>query len=247
MIKKIEGIVVSTVDYRENSKIVNILTKEDGVVGVFARGSKKIKSNLLATSSILTYGIFHLNKTTKKMPNLIEVDIIDYFKKIRTNLGKMAYATYLLELSSQVYRHDQSNNIYKLLIAALKKINEGYDFIIITNIVELKMLEYLGIKPVIDKCVNCGNSDEIVTISSYRGGYLCKNCVSSEQIFNLKTLKLIRMFYYINIDKISKIDVSNNIKRELNIFINDYYDRYSGLYLKTRDFLEKYSMLVSNN
>lgn len=245
MIKKVEGIVVSTVDYKENSKILNILTKEEGLIGVFARGSKKIKSNISATSSIMTYGVFHLSQTTKKMPNLIEVDLINSFKNIRKDLGKMTYATYLLELSSQAYRHEYNTNIYSLLISALNKINDGFDYKIICNILELKLLEYLGIKPVIDKCVNCGNHNDIVTISSYKGGYLCKNCVNNEPIYNIKTLKLIRMFYYVDIDKISKIEISEDIKREINLFINDYYDRYSGLYLKSKDFIDKYSDLTN--
>ena len=247
MIKKIEGIIISTVDYKENSKILNILTKEEGIIGVYAKGSKKIKSNISATSNILTYGKFHLKQTTKKMPSLIEVDILNSFKNIKTDLDKISYATYLLELSSQVYKHDKNNQIYKLLIAALIKINDNYDPKVITNILELKLLEYLGIKPVIDRCVNCNNQNDIVTISSYRGGYICKNCIKKEPICNIKTIKLIRMLYYVDINKISKVDVSDNIKREINLFISDYYDRYSGLYLKTKDFLDKYSQLTYTN
>ena len=247
MIKKIEGIIVNTVDYRENSKILNILTKEDGIIGVFARGSKKVKSNISASSNIMTYGVFHLNQSVKKMPNLIEVDIIDYFKNIKKDLGKISYATYLLDLSVQVYKHDSNTQIYDLLISSLKKINEGFDYRIISNILELKLLEYLGIKPVIDKCVNCSSKNDIVTISSYRGGYLCKNCVKIEPIFNIKTIKLIRMFYYVDIDKISKIEISKNVQKEINLFISDYYDRYSGLYLKTKDFIDKFSSTDNGN
>ena len=92
--------------------------------------------------------------------------------------------------------------------------------------------------PVIDGCVNCGSKVDIVTISSYKGGYLCKNCARDEVIVNIKTIKLLRMFYYVDIDKISKLDISDNIKKELNRFIDDYYDRYSGLYLKSKTFLK---------
>ena len=46
------------------------------------------------------------------------------------------------------------------------------------------------------------------------------------------------MFYYVDISKIEKLDVSQNIKKELSQFIYDYYDRYSGIYLKSRDFLQ---------
>ena len=238
MIKKIEGIIVSEVDYKESSKIINIYTKEYGIIGCLARGSKRLKSNLSGVSSKFTYGYFHINYKENGMSTLIEVDIIDSFKKIRQSIDLISYASYILELSSMVYKHDSNPQIYNLLIASLKKIDEGFDYEVIANILELKLLDYLAIKPVIDSCVNCGSKVDIVTISSYKGGYLCKNCAHDEVIVNIKTIKLLRMFYYVDIDKISKLDISDNIKKELNRFIDDYYDRYSGLYLKSKMFLK---------
>ena len=243
MIKKIEGIVVSEVDYKESSKIINVLTKEYGIIGLIARGTKQVKSKLSGVTSKLTYGYFHVNYRENGLSNLIEVDIINHFKNIRKNIDLMSYALYLLELAERVYKHDNDENIYEMLIASLEKIDEGYDYKVIANIFELKMLDFLGIRPVIDECVNCGNKLDIVTISSYRGGYLCKNCCQGEPIVNIKTIKLLRMFYYVDISKISKIEVADNIKVELSRFIYDYYDRYSGLYLKSREFLENLEKL----
>ena len=243
MIKKVEGIIYSTVDYKESSKIVNIFTKEEGLIGTLAKGSKNIKNKLSATSNILTYGIFHLNYTKTNLPILIEVDIKDSLKAIRKNFNKTNYATFLLELSIGVFKHGKNKEIYPLLISALLKINDNFDERIITNIVELKYLDYLGIKPVINQCVVCGKKEDIITVSSYKGGYLCKNCVGSEYIFHLKTISLIRMFYYIDISKISKIDINNTIKNELDLFIDDYYERYSGLYLKSKELIQKFNKL----
>ena len=238
MIKKVEGIIISEVDYKESSKIINILTKEEGIIGILARGTKKIKSPLSSVTTKLTYGYFHINYKENGLSTLIEVDIINKFKNIKKDLNMMSYSIYILELASQVYKHDYDQQIYSILIASLEKIDEGYDYQIITNIFELKMLDFLGIRPVIDECVNCKSKLDIVTISSYRGGYLCKNCARGEPIVNLKTIKLLRMFYYVEISKISKLDISPTIKKELSNFILDYYDRYSGIYLKSRQFLE---------
>ena len=238
MIKKIEGIVVSEVDYKESSKIINVLTPEYGIIGFIARGTKKVKNNLSGVSSKLTYGYFHVNYKENGLSSLIEVDVIDSFNKIKRDINLISYAVYLLELADKVYRHDSDKNIYVMLIASLKKINEGYDYQVISSIFELKMLDFLGIRPVVDECVNCGNKTDIVTISSYRGGYLCKNCVHNEVIVNIKTIKLMRMFYYVDIGKITKLDVSDNIKKEISQFIYDYYDRYSGINLKSREFLK---------
>ena len=243
MIKKIEGIVISEVDYKESSKIINILTKEYGVIGLIARGTKQVKNKLSGVTTKLTYGYFHVRYKENGLSTLIEVDIINNFKNIRKDINLMSYSLYLLELADRVYKHDNDDGIYNRLIASLEKIDEGYDYKIITNIFELQMLDFLGIRPVIDECVNCGSKVDIVTISSYRGGYLCKNCSHNEVITSLKTVKLLRMFFYVDIAKISKLDVSLEVKKELSQFINDYYDRYSGIYLKSREFLQNLEKL----
>mgnify|MGYP003552680876 CR=1 FL=1 len=40
-----------------------------------------------------------------------------------------------------------------------------------------------------------------------------------------------------NADK-ENINVSDDVRREIDEFISDYYDRYSGIYLKSKIFLE---------
>lgn len=234
MQKKIEGIVISTVDYKESSKIVNILTATEGIIGTVAKGCKNIKSPLRTTTTTLSYGTFYLNEKNKGLPVITEVDVISYFKEIRKDFLKLNYSLFLLELTSKIVRNEIDNNVYKLLISGLLKINEGYDPGIITNIIEIKLLNNLGIMPNLECCCSCKNKNNIITISSYKGGYLCSKCCGEEYKYNLKTLKLIKMFYYVNLDSISKIDVSDSIKNELNLFIDDYYERYSGIYLNSK-------------
>ena len=237
MLAKIEGVIIRETPYKDTSKIIDIFTSE-GIIGLLARNANNPRSSLANFTSKLTYGIFHINKRVG-LSTLIEVDIIDNLKNIKKDLTKISYATFITDLVRQVYNHEENNNIYKLYIASLNKINDGFDPVVITNILELKLLEYLGVLPVIDKCVICGNTHDIVTISSYKGGYICKNCLNNDIIVNTKTIKLIRMFYYVDIAKISKLDISDNIKKEINRFLDEYYDRYSGLYLKTKEFLNK--------
>jgi len=238
MIRKLEGIIVSEVDHKESSKIINIYTKEEGIIGCFARGSKRLKSNLSGICSKFTYGYFHINYKENGMSALMEVDIIDSFKNIKKDIERKSYVFYITELVTQVFKQENNKNIYKLYIDSIKKINELFDPMVITNILELKLLDNQGIRPAIDSCVSCGSLNGIVTISSYKGGYLCQKCLGNEKIVHTKTIKLIRMFYYVDIAKIDKIDISDTIKNEINEFIDDYYDRHSGLYLKTKTFLK---------
>ena len=127
--------------------------------------------------------------------------------------------------------------MYYLLISSLIKINDNFNSLIITNILELKYLEYLGVMPNIDGCTICG-SKSVVTLSSDKGGYLCSKCHTNEPIVSDKAIKLVRMYTLVDINKISKLDIKKEVVYEVNNFIDEYYDRYTGLYLKSKIFLK---------
>lgn len=237
MIEKVEGIIYSVIDYGETSKIINIITKKYGIIGLIAKGCKSIKSELRSVTDKLVYGEFNIYYKKDKLSILSSVDVIDNFKNIKKDINKISYATYLLELSSQVLKQT-NKNVYDILISSLIKINEGFDPCIIMNIVELKYLDCLGVMPILDCCAICGNKTSIATLSSYSGGYICNNCLTNEKIVSDKTIKLIRMFYYVDISKISKLDLSKEVKSEINRFLDDYYDRYTGLYLNSKKFIK---------
>ena len=237
MYKKIEGIIVSEYPFEESSKIINILTK-DGEYNIIAKGAKKIKSPFFAVTNKFTLGIFNIQYKEKGLSKLIDADIIYNYSTIKKDINKVSYVTYITELCLKVYKHEPSSDIYDLYLASLNKINEGYNYEVIFNILRLKLLDYLGIKPVIDRCIECGNTHNIVTISSYLGGYVCRDCYRNEKIVSPKTISLIRMLYYVDISKITKLDISKEIMKEIEEFINDYYDRYSGIYLKSKTLLD---------
>ena len=237
MYKKIEGIIVSEYPFEESSKIINILTK-DGEYNIIAKGAKKIKSPFFAVTNKFTLGIFNIQYKEKGLSKLIDADIINNYSIIKKDINKVSYVTYITELCLKVYKHESSSNIYDLYLASLNKINEGYNYEVIFNILRLKLLDYLGIMPIIDRCVVCGNTHDIVTMSSYLGGYVCKNCLRNEKVISTKSIKLIRMLYLVDISKLNKLDISKDVLKELEEFTEDYYDRYSGIYLKSKILLD---------
>lgn len=238
MVEDLVGIVIDEKDYSESSKILTVLTREHGIISVISKGCRTLKSNLRSVSSRLTYGTFSLYYKEDKLSTLINVDIIDNFKNIKTDLLKISYASYLLELAFQVTKQHSNDEIFNILISALSKIEQGLDPLVITDIVNLKYLEYLGVMPVIDCCCVCGSTSSISTLSSDLGGYVCNRCRHNEPIVNEKTIKLIRMFYYVDISKIDKLEIGEDVKREIHSFLDRYYDRYTGLYFKTKKMLK---------
>ena len=43
-LEKVKGIIISDVDFKESSKVLQVLTKEYGKIGIISKGCKNIKS-----------------------------------------------------------------------------------------------------------------------------------------------------------------------------------------------------------
>lgn len=242
---KAEGIVIGETNYSESSKILRVFTKDYGIISIMSKGCRNLKSKLRGVSSKLVYASFQFNYKENGISTLISADVIDTLRNVLMDIEKISYASYLLDLTEQVFKHSYDNEIYDILITTIKKINEGYSYETLTCIYELKLLDYLGIRPNVDECSICGNTKNIITISTRDGGYVCSNCYKNGKIYSNKTIQLIRMFFYIDLDKVTKLDIKKETLKEINEFITEYYDEYSGLYLKSKSFLKNLTKIES--
>ena len=233
----VEGIVVSSVKYKENSKILNILTKDKKMIGVIAKGALSEKSHLRVVSENYTYANFQIYYKENKLSTLKEADPIDYFMNIKSDIERFGFMSYLTELTKDVYKENASDNIYEIYKNALIKINEGFDPKIITNIVEVKYLNYLGVGLNLEGCCECGKTTNIVNISLIKGGYVCAFHKTNEKQYSQNTLKLLKGYLYIDISKISELKIKKEVSNEIDEFLNTYYKEYTGLYLKSKSFL----------
>ena len=238
-IEKVEGIIIKEKPYGESSKILDIITKEYGVIGVLSKGCKKLKISLRSSSMIFTYAYFNVFYKEDKLSTLIDSQIINNLNNIKSDISKLSYINFISELTYGTLKQSNNKNIFDIYLSAILKINDGFDPLVITNILELKYLRFLGVYPKLNGCVIC-SSENVITISSSKGGYVCKKHVDNDYIVSPKTIKMIKMLEYVDISKISKLDLSYTIKKEINDFIDDYYDRYTGLYLKSKNFLKKF-------
>ena len=234
----VEGIVVNTTPFKENSKIINILTKDHGIIGCVSKGCKNLKSKLRNISEKFAYGTFHMYYKEDGLSTLIDGDVIDYFTNIRSDIIKVSYLSYICELAFNVYKESNSEEIYPLLISAILKIEEGHNARIITNILELQFLEYLGINLNLDNCVVCGNT-KVVTLSIPKGGYVCQTHRTNEELLDPKVLKLLRLYMYVDISKISNLDIDEGVSKKISEIIDLYYDEYSGVYIKSKKMLKE--------
>ncbi len=238
MVEEVEGIILNITPYGETSKILNVYTREYGIIGIMAKGAMSIKSKLRSSTNRLTYAKFNIYYKKDKLSLLSSVDVINMFKNIQSDILLISYATYICELVSGVSKQNSNNKIYDDFISSLLKIEEGLDPLVITNILEVKLLDYLGVGLNLTSCISCGSKKDIVTLSSERGGLICRNCYTNERIVPLNIVKILNMYYLVVIKSINKLDIDKDIVNEINRFLSLYYEDYTGLYLKSKEFLK---------
>lgn len=235
-IKTLKGIVIKTTDYSETSKIINVFTNE-GIYGMIAKGARRMKSKLLGVCSKMTYGEFSFYYKEGRLSNLIEFSPLNDFNEIHKDLIKISYASYIVELLSKVYEQNNDPLVYKLMIGALKKINAGLNPKGISLIVELQSFSFLGVDMNLENCL-CG-SKNIKSFSISEGSFICADCFKDEKEYSLKSLAVLKLFKKCNIDELENISLEEKTLREVNEIIYNYLDQYTGIYLKSRDFLNK--------
>ena len=238
MLCEVEGFILSETSYGETSKIINVWTKKYGVIGIMCKGAKSLKSKNRVSTMRFSYAKFNIYLKQGKLSTLVSADVINPLKKIRSDITLIGYLSYLTELTEQVIKQNNDSLLFDDFINSILKIEDGLDPLVITNILEIKYLEKLGELFNLDECVVCGSKNNIVTINADKGGFICLNCLSNEVIVDKKVIKMLRMYYYVNIKSITNIKVEDNIKNTINNFLDMYYDRYTGLYLNSKNFLK---------
>jgi DNA repair protein RecO (recombination protein O) len=241
MFQKCEGIVIRTTDYGETNKIVTLYTREWGKVGAMARGAKKPNSRLSSITQLFTHGYFLIQRGTG-LGSLQQGETVSSIRSIGEDIFLTAYASYIVELTDKCTEEKKPNPYhFELLLQTLHYMNEGYDPDILMNIYEMKMLNVLGLYPILNQCSVCGSTDGHFSFSIREGGFICHRCLDKDP-YHLKitpaAVKLLRLFYYFDLSRLGSISVKDETKAELKKVISAYYDEYSGLHLKSKKFLQ---------
>jgi DNA repair protein RecO (recombination protein O) len=249
MLQKVEGIVIRTTDYSETNKIVTIYTREWGKVGVMARGAKKPNSRLSAITQLFSYGYFLVQKGNG-LGNMQQGELLSSMRTIREDIILTAYASYILELTDKCTEEKKPNPyMFELLLQTLQYMNEEYDLDILIHIFEMKMLNSLGLYPVLNQCAVCGQTDGHFSFSIRENGFLCHRCLDKDPYhlpISSATVKLLRLFYYFDLSRLGNISVKTETKKEIKKVIDLYYEEYSGLHLKSKRFLNQMEQFRHN-
>ena len=209
-IEKTKGVIIKSIDYKENDKLIWAYCEELGKITFIAKGAKKSKSKNLALTLPLCFADYIFFKG-RNLYNLQEGKIINSFQGLLDNLDKLTYSSYICELIDICV--DAMD--YELLIRAF----------------ELRLLNATGYGLQFDKCSICKkniNTSDYISLS-YFGG-VCDTCNKEYGIYISRAgFNALRFLSKTSMDKIYRLNIDKNIKKQIEkittFIINSNYSR----------------------
>lgn len=227
-----QGVVLKTIDYQENSKIIYLLTN-NGIKSAIARGAKNLKSHTYAYAQPLVKIEFELKKDRYIGANRI----LNNYNSIKMNFDKLSCCLKIIEICYELGDHISDHQLFFDFVNDILhniESNDVYD--IFELIFKTKILYLLGVAPVLSKCVSCGSQDNIVGFSFNNGGMKCSNCVKIDDfIYPHDTVEFFKSIYLTKFDKLLLLIKNNKLEYnydKINRFLVLYYQEYLGFISK---------------
>lgn len=169
----VDAIVVGGVDFGESDRIVRLLTP-GGLIAGFAPAARKSRKRF--GGSLEPFTTVRAELSTRRRagtPLLLSADAIVHRAGLRTELERLAAASYASELSAEVAPEGTPSDLYARLGARLDLWAVEGASLASRRAFELSVLEELGSGPDLGPCIDCGVPGMFLDLP--RGGLFCRN------------------------------------------------------------------------
>ncbi len=180
-----KAICIRTTDYSETSQVLRFLTREEGILSVLAKGSKRPKSKSGGAMDLLSEGqIVFSQPASGAMGTLFEFAETDSHLSLRADSARLNTSLYMIELVGLLLGEgDAHPEAFDLLHNALGRIGDAdAPIAAVLAYFQWRMLRHAGLLGQLSNCVECDvdisapSHGGDLFFSSARGGLLCGSC-----------------------------------------------------------------------
>lgn len=236
------GMVLSTAPIGEYDRRVVILTKEQGKLAAFAKGSRRPNSPLVGAVNPFTFGEFTMYEG-RSSHTIQSVNVLNYFAELREDIMGAYYGFYFLEFAN--YYTKESNDereMLKLLYQTMRALtNPHIPNRLIRYIFELKAYCINGEGPEVFQCVSCGDKERPAVFSVRKGGLVCTECdrdlIDGIRLDN-STLYSMQYIESSKIEKLYTFNVTDKVLDQLSRVLDRYREVYVDKRFKALEILE---------
>ncbi|MBR0206934.1 MAG: DNA repair protein RecO [Clostridia bacterium] len=215
----LRGMVIRTVDYRDNDRILTLFTAEQGRVDAKARNCRKATSPLLACTQPFTYGEYQLFCHKNKYI-VDQGEVLESFYPLREDVERFAAAALCTGLCLEgVQAEESSADVFSLLYHTLSFLTYGdNDPGDLAACFLIRFLSLVGFRPAITHCAVCGRDlreDPILRFLPDKGGAVCAACAPVGRRIGKTALEAMRRMLLLDDDQIGRVKLKTPLRDEI--------------------------------
>jgi DNA repair protein RecO (recombination protein O) len=178
------GVVLRTYKLGEADRIVVIHTRDNGKVRAVAKGVRKTRSKFGARLEPMSHVNLQLYRG-RELDIVTQAESVEPLAPMLSSLDRASQGLAVLEAVDQLSLERESNpQLYRMVVGVLRSI-AGNPSPINVPAFYWKLLAMDGVRPQLDVCVRCGDSEpdvQLVAFDLNEGGVLCRSCRSGQAI-----------------------------------------------------------------
>jgi DNA repair protein RecO (recombination protein O) len=195
MQEKVNALMLRAVDYRDNDKILTLLTAETGKISAGIRGVRKAGAKLKFAAQPFCFAEYILSKTGDKY-TVIQASEEESFYELRTDICKFYAASAVCEGAlAATYEGELCGKVFTDSVKALTAMCNGDECGELIKYL-LTILDVSGYGIGLDNCTECGSvltSEDKMRFDMHTGSFTCWDCGDGVGTSGV-TYNVLRMF-----------------------------------------------------
>ena len=223
-----QAIVLGHIEYGEADRILKLFTFEKGKITAIAKGVRKIRSRKAGHLEPFTRVSLFLAKG-RSLDIITQAETIDPFMGLRTDLTRVAFASYIVEVLDRfTYEEGQNISMFHLLVETLSRLESQENPETVTHYYEIRLLDLLGFRPQLFECIDCGQQirAENQYFSPLAGGVACPRCGAGRaDAWNIDqdVLRYLRHLQRSKWSQVAQLVIPKKIESGLADLIDQYF------------------------
>jgi DNA repair protein RecO (recombination protein O) len=196
-----EALVLRVIEFGESDRIVHLLAPDSGRLTAIAKGARRSVRRFPGTLDLFNHLRVHLDqRRSAAMARLDQATLIRAFPGLRADAARFALGCYLLELLDRLAPESapraDARRLFAFALAALDQASGAPLDPRLRPLLELRLLDALGLRPELRRCVRCGEDvrggrepagggERSATVGFHvaEGGPVCARCAPGAQGF----------------------------------------------------------------
>ncbi len=179
------AILLRSHPYSESSRVLRFLTDVGGVVGVMARGVRRVSARGQGLDMFAQGDLTYYMKETRELQTYKEFNVTHPRRGLGAHPARLAAAAVVAELVLRHTEQGEASALFDHVAAALDRLERAEGDAVVARLLAegWALVAMLGFEPDLTECLRCGRApddDGLARLDLAQGALVCEACATGQ-------------------------------------------------------------------